>query len=373
MKERTFTYNNFLIEGKRIYREELTRLYREKEKDPSADPYEREIYAFILDFLSPQTTVRIRTSGSTGTARTLTVSKKRMINSARMTGDFLGLKAGDRALLCLPAKYIAGRMMIVRALVLGLDLWFTRPSSVPEISQDYDLSAMTPMQVAGLLKSGHDNHLKRIGNLLIGGGPLPSPLEDKLASFPHRIYHTYGMTETLSHIALRRINGTARSKWFTPLPGIRLLDGPQNTLVIYAPAITGRKALITHDIVRFSGKDTRQFRMVGRTDHIINSGGVKVVPEEIESLLEEKIPFPFFIGSTPDNMLGEKITLFVETTQLTDDQQNIIIKAIQTIPAPHHRPRLIIALYPFIFTGTGKIRRRQTMKKALQSGMVYNI
>ncbi len=361
------------MEGKRIYRKDLPDLCMKKKKDPETGPYEQEIFAFIQDFLSPGKTIRLRTSGSTGTPRKLVVRKERMITSARMTGDFLGLKAGDKSLLALPVTYIAGKMMIVRALVLGLDLWFTRPSSTPEIDQDYDFSALTPMQVTQLLQTGNRDKLTRIKTLLIGGGPLPHSLESRLRSLPNRIFHSYGMTETLSHIAMRRINDPGSTGWFSPLPDIFLLSGRQQNLVIYAPGIVGKKALVTHDVVEFSGKDNRLFKILGRTDYIINSGGIKILPEEIERKLESRIPFPFFIGSIPDDILGEKITLFTESGKLSPKERADIRQAVLSITDPHRRPRTAMAVYPFLYTESGKIKRKETIQKALQSGSLYDL
>jgi len=361
------------MEGKRIYREDLPDLCIKKKKDPETGPFEQEIFAFIQDFLSPLKTIHLHTSGSTGTPGKLVVRKEKMIRSARMTGNFLGLKAGDKSLLALPVNYIAGKMMIVRALVLGLDLWFTRPSSTPDIAQDYDFSALTPMQVTQLLKTGNKEKIARIKNLLIGGGPLSHSLESQLRSLPNRIFHTYGMTETLSHIAMRRINDPDNTGWFSPLPGIHLSSGLQQNLVIYAPDIIGKKALVTHDIVEFNGKDNRLFRILGRTDYIINSGGIKTFPEEIERKLENRIPFPFFIGSIPDDILGEKITLFTESGKLSPQELADIHKAVRSITDPYRRPRTAMAIYPFLYTESGKIKRKETMQKALKSGSSYNL
>ena len=373
MHNKVAAYQSFMIEGTTLTHGQIVSLCHHKENHLNTAPWEKEIFSFISDFLSAPKTIRVTTSGSTGLPKTLRVKKENMIYSARMTGDYLGLKAGDKALLCLPARYIAGKMMIVRTLVLGLDLYYTPPSATPAIGQSYDFSAMTPMQVAYLIGNGDKDNLSLIRKLILGGGPVPSSLEKKLIPLPNEIHHTYGMTETLSHIAMRRINGPERSEWFTPFSGVSLSRGRKHNLIIHAPEITGKKDLITHDIVEFADKEHRQFRISGRTDHIINSGGIKIMPEEIERKLDKVISHPFFIGGIPDEKLGEKVALFIETNKLSSQNRNALKKIIWTPFDLRTIPRLIITVPVFKYTESGKIKRRETLLMAMTTGTFHSL
>ena len=199
-----------------------------------------------------------------------------------LTGRFLGLKQGDIALLCMPLKYIAGKMVVVRALVAGLNLLPVAPCGHPlaEINTAPELAAMIPMQVYNSLQvSAEKECLKQVRHLIIGGGAIDSTLSTELASFPYAVWSTYGMTETLSHIALRRLNGPNASDWYTPFQGVKVSLSPENTLTIEAPAVCAEK-LITNDICEFNAQG--QFHILGRKDNTINTGGVKVQIEQVE-------------------------------------------------------------------------------------------
>ncbi len=352
-------------------RKELTTLCRNKLTNELTEPWEQEIFAFILQFLSSRKTITVTTSGSTGPPKNIRIKKEHMIQSALMTGNYLNLQCRDTALLCLPVKYIAGKMMVVRALVLGLHLYYEKPAATPKIFRTYDFSAMTPMQAARVLqeKEGRER-LSRIHKLLLGGTAISRLLEEQLASLSTDIRHTYGMTETISHIAMRQITGLERSAWFRPLPGITLRESRKKTLVIRAPRLT-EKTCYTQDIVEFNDKE--EFRIIGRSDHIINSGGIKIFPEEIESFLSGHISCPFFTESIPDDNLGEKVSLFLETENLTDAGLTSIRHSINTLPDKHMRPRIIFLLPQFSYTETGKVNRIKSRDLALKTGKRYSL
>ena len=238
--------------------------------------------------------------------------KTRMRASARMTCSFLGLKAKDSALLCMPLRYIGAKMVVVRALEWGLNLHCVEPSGHPlkELGFAPDFLAMTPAQVFSSLEDPHEAEILRsTRHIIIGGGAVNADLAHRLKDFPHAVWSTYGMTETLSHIALRRLNGPEASDWYSPFEGVSLRLNEDSSLVISAPAVC-EKDLVTNDIAVLD-KDGR-FRIIGRKDNVINSGGVKIQTEELEEMLRPVMPCPFQITAVPDDRLGEAVTLLTE-------------------------------------------------------------
>ena len=248
-----------------------------------ADSFQASLADFLAEWFDDNTTVLVHTSGSTGTPKPLRVEKQRMMQSAILTVSFLGLKQGDTALLCMPLKYIAGKMVVVRALVAGLNLLPVTPCGHPlaEINTAPEFAAMIPMQVYNSLQVPAEKEcLKQVRHLIIGGGAIDSTLATELASFPHAVWSTYGMTETLSHIALRRLNGPDASNWYTPFQGVKVSLSPENTLTIEAPAVCAEE-LTTNDICEFNAQG--QFHILGRKDNTVNTGGVKVQIEQVEN------------------------------------------------------------------------------------------
>ena len=280
--------------------------------------FRQELLSFLSEWFDPADTLPVHTSGSTGKPKELYVEKERMMESACLTCSFLGLQKEDSALLCMPLQYIAGKMVVIRALVAGLDLLPVTPSGHPlkDLTKAPVFAAMIPMQVYNSLQVPEEKAiLQQIRHLIIGGGPIDSQLNAALKDFPHAVWSTYGMTETLSHIALRRLNGPEASDWYTPFESIQIRLSKENTLVIYAPEIC-EKELVTNDIAEINGQN--QFRILGRKDNTINTGGVKVQIEQVEAALKEHLSVPFLITSAPDEKFGEIIVLLAEG-QLPDD------------------------------------------------------
>jgi len=258
--------------------------------------------------------VALRTSGSTGTPKTIWVERSRMEASARMTCGFLGLKAGDTALQCLSTDYIAGKMMQVRAEVWQLNLITVPTDGHPlrTVDTHIDFAAMVPLQVYNsLMVEEERRRLMDIRHLIIGGGAVHPDLEEKLRDFPNAVWSTYGMTETLSHIALRRLNGNDRSAWYTAMDGVEVTLSADGCLVIDAPAITAT-TLTTNDIAEVNPENSRQFRILGRKDNVVCSGGVKIQIEEVEAMLSGHIDCPFLVTKRPDRKFGEALVLVVE-------------------------------------------------------------
>ncbi len=279
---------------------------------------------FLEEWNHDTPTVWVHTSGSTGKPKPMQVEKQRMLNSARITCDFLGLQPGDTALLCMSLDYIAGKMVVVRSIERQLRLITEHPNGHPlsdealssaGFSPDTPITfaAMVPMQVFNSLQIPQERQrLQRIQHLIIGGGAIDEKMEQELASFPHAVWSTYGMTETLSHIALRRLNGPEASPYYTPFDSVNLSLNEEGCLVIDAPLVC-KETLVTNDIAEL--KDGK-FRIKGRKDNVICSGGIKIQIEEVEALLKTHLDKPFMIAKIKDEKFGEKAILLTEDTQL---------------------------------------------------------
>lgn len=320
---------------------------------------------FLREWNSDSPTLHVHTSGSTGKPKEMWVEKQRMLASARMTCDMLGLKQGDTALLCMPLDYIAGKMMVVRSIERGMQLIDVEPSSHPlrtlvGTKQKIDFAAFVPLQVIKTLENEQETEVFRhIKNVLIGGGSIDEQLEATLKEFPNHIYSTYGMTETLSHIALRPISGKEASLWYTPCPNVSIGISEEGTLTITAPSLIA-ETLITNDIAELNTKGL--FRILGRKDNTINTGGIKVQIEEIECQLNLLKLTNCQITTVPDSVFGEAIVLLISEHCNAD-----INSAIAALPK-YWKPRHIIRVSQLPFTETGKPNR--AVAKALASQML---
>lgn len=304
--------------------------------------------------------IKVRTSGSTGKPKEMLVEKKRMLASARITCDFLGLKSGDTALLCMPLDYIAGKMVVVRSIERGLRLISVEPSSHPlkDIVEIPTFAAMVPMQVIKSLQVHEEaEKLKQIKQLIIGGGAIDSHLAEVLKSFPNNVWSTYGMTETLSHIALRKLNGEEASLWYTPFPSVKISISKEGTLVINAPGVSPEE-LITNDIAEIN--ECGQFRIIGRKDNTINTGGVKVQIEEVERFLTEKsgIKDGFRISWRAHQVLGQEVVMLIDAS-MTEKKMALLKSAISTLPK-YWQPKDIVVVDTLPMTETGKPDRAKT-------------
>lgn len=315
--------------------------------------FHKQIYSFLREWFSPQETIKLYTSGSTGKPKEIIVSKKQMLESAAMTCKFFGLKKNDKALLCLSTDYIAGKMMLVRAIYGGLNVYSVEPNGHPlkDISSSFDFAAMVPLQVFNSIQTDSERRkLSQIRNIIIGGGAINKELEEALRVFPNSIYSTYGMTETLSHIGLRKINGENASDYYTPLPGVDLRLSDNNTLIIDIPNIVN-ETVVTNDIAEI--RNDGSFRVIGRIDNIINTGGIKVLTEEIEEKLKSFMKGDYAISSIPHPKLGEVVVLLVDKIE---DQQ-LSEEIIKKILPRYQQPRHIIKVEAIPLTGSGKIDR----------------
>ena len=358
-------------------------------------PATETINRFLGSWNDARDKILVHTSGSTGKPKPLWVEKRRMLASARITCDFLGLKEGDTALLCLSTDYIAGKMMVVRALERKMRLITVKPSGHPLVSveQPIDFAAMVPMQVYNALQVSEErDKLMNIRHLIIGGGAIDDDLAQALKDFPHFVWSTYGMTETLSHIALRRLNGAEASNYYVPFDSVEVSLNNDHCLVIHAPLVCN-DVIVTNDIAEL-GSDSRCFRILGRKDNVICSGGIKIQIEELERLLKPHIPVPFMVTKVKDEKFGEVGVLLLSDHRIvnsvvlrnvgcgvwsenTTGKQNLLYEDSQTksishstfhIPhstlPPYWSPRHTLFVDHLPMTATGKPARKEAEELA---------
>ena len=312
-----------------------------------------DLKEFLAEWHNDSPTVLVHTSGSTGKPKPMYVEKRRMEASARMTCDFLGLREGDTALLCLPLDYIAGKMVVVRSLVRGLRLVCVEPSGEPLGTETgrIDFAAMVPMQVWNSLQVAEQRErLMRIRQLIIGGGATDDALARELRGFPNAVWSTYGMTETLSHIALRRLSGPEASEWYTPFEGVTLSQAADGCLVIDAPAVHDGQ-LITNDIAELANDG--RFKIIGRKDNVICSGGLKIQAEEVERLLRTHLLEPYIVTKRRDGKFGEVVVL------LTEGDTAAAKTICEHVLPKYWQPRVYVHTDQIPLTATGKPARRR--------------
>lgn len=317
---------------------------------------------FISQWKDANDRLLVHTSGSTGAPKPMWVEKQRMLNSARVTCDFLGLAPGDKALLCLPLDYIAGKMMVVRSIERNMDLIQVEPSNHPLAGLTdtaLDFAAMVPSQLFCSLQEPNEREaLRRIRHLIIGGGAISAELQSAIDGLNSdgAIWSTYGMTETLSHIALRRLNGPEASDWYKPFDGVSIALDEDGCLTVDAPLVHDGK-LVTNDLAEV--KDGC-FRILGRRDNVICSGGIKMQIEQIESRLRPYLPSPFCITRRKDPKFGEVVVLLIAGSPLPKD---ILQEAFSQLEH-YEQPKAVIHVGAIPMTETGKIARSEAEKLA---------
>lgn len=350
-----------IINGLNYSENDLTLLIEEKLSFSQLPKWEYELYTFIKEWLSTSDFIEAQTSGSTGTPQIIRLPKTTMKQSAFRTIEYFGLRTGNRILLNLPCRFIAGKMMVVRAIIGQMDLVTVDPSTDFKLltNDSFDFGAMVSNQVFKLLEypCGKEK-LENIHNLLIGGSAIPANLEAQISQLSSRVVSTYGMTETASHIAIRELSGEKRSDIYHCLPGITVSTGEKDCLQIHVAE--WNEPLQTKDIAEILSPAS--FRILGRVDDVIISGGIKYWPERIEEKLESVIPGRFVISSVPDEMLGEKLVLVIEGESV--DSELILQKSEGLLPS-FERPKAICFLDKFPETPNGKLKRNE-IKEAIK-------
>jgi O-succinylbenzoic acid--CoA ligase len=339
----TDVHFNFKLNGFKMSKDDLCQIAYCFIKEGEA--YERPIGDFILNWFDGNDYIEMQTSGTTGMPKAIRVQKQSMVNSALATGAFFDLDAGNTALLCLPVQYVAGKMMLVRAMVLGLELDIVEPKSTPlyDTNSIYDFVALVPLQVQHSISD-----LKRVKKLIVGGAKLNNVLEKQLKDLKTQSYETYGMTETITHIAAKKVG----EHYFNVLPNVTVSADSRSCLVVKAPSITP-DIIVTNDLVELV--NDKQFKFLGRADNVINSGGIKLIPEQIEEQLEGKIAARFFITSKPDEVLGEKVVLVIEGVK--EELDSTLFEGL----GKYEVPKEVLFIPKFIETQSGKIKRNDTL------------
>jgi O-succinylbenzoic acid--CoA ligase len=326
--------------------------------------WEKEIWLFIRNWLNPSiVTIKVTTSGSTGVPKVIEHGKGAMLNSTRMTCDALQLKQGNKVLLCLPADKISGMMIIVRSIWAKMDLYCIRPSvnplrDIPDTVK-FDFAAFTPMQLFDITSDEKKRErIEKIKKVIIGGEEIPALLLESLLQMKNQAYATFAMTETVSHIALRRLNGTNPENQFTTLSGIKVSADERGCLIIHAPEL-GIRNLVTNDEVYLVS--STQFNWLGRKDNLINSGGLKIFPEQIEEQLKPVLEIPFFITAIPSARSGQEVAIAVESKNFGRSEANNLKKLFISL-SKIQCPKAILTIPHFIRTDNGKIRRKESLK-----------
>jgi len=315
-------------------------------------------YDFLQNWFDDRPDIEVQTSGTTGLPKKIRVKKSAMLYSAQKTIRFFDLETGTKALLNLSSGFIAGKLMWVRALAGGWNLYIVSPhnKAIHKVltHHRYDFGAMVPLQVYHNL-----DLIEQIDRLIIGGGAVSAALQEQLQEKVNRIFATYGMTETLTHIAVKPLNRPAALfakidslDTYRVLEGVEIQIDKRGCLVVEAPGITEQR-VVTNDLVQII--DNKHFKWLGRYDNVVNSGGVKLIPEQIEKKLSAYINRSFFVAGIPDERLGEKLVLLVES-------ETFDLPDFQGVLSKYEVPKEVYFIQHFARTDSGKIRRKETVR-----------
>lgn len=340
-------------QGKKYTKRNLKDLFNIRLNE-SLTNWERVILAFAQEWLDESKQIfEVQTSGSTGKPKKIRLTRKQMQESAQATRDFLGLKPGNSVLLVLPAEFIAGKMMIVRALELGLDLYYYPPqvSVIEEVDRTFDFAALIPLQIQYAIDSGHTKKLDLIRQTIIGGASLSEKYVQQLQDRQSTFFATYGMTETITHVAMKDLK--EKNSKYEALPGIKFSVDENQCLKIHSNRLANA---ITHtnDIVGLES-DTK-FTIKGRLDNVINSGGLKIFPEELEGVIQKAIAQEAFIGYRDDEKLGQAVVLVLEEAELNEKE---VLNQISVLIPSNKLPKKILSIPSFFRTKNHKTDRRK--------------
>ncbi|QNP51080.1 AMP-binding protein [Hymenobacter qilianensis] len=338
--------------------------------------YEAKVLDFCRQWLNGTLEFGLQTSGSTGEPQRIQLRRQQLAASAHRTGDYFDLGPGDRMLVCLNCEYVGGLMMLVRGLELNLHLTIVEPHADPLAlvppGAAFDFASFVPLQLRTVLENGHAARLNKMKAVLVGGAAVESGLARAAQALTVPVYHTYGMTETASHIALRRLNGPDASLTYKVLPGIHVEQDERGCLAVRAD-VTNDQLIVTNDQVRLLPEE-HAFEWLGRADFVINSGGVKVQAEKVEQVLEVALaelnlpPRRTFVTARPDERLGEQVTAFLEGAPLSSMQSEQLLALLTERLGRYERPRELVFVPQFETTASGKLDRRATLKAALAAG-----
>lgn len=357
-----YPFSSITVNGREIELDQIM-----KRSIAPQSPFEVSLFSFTEKWFGSHDIFIQNTSGSTGSPKPIKISRMQMEASAQLTQQALQLKRGEIALICLDPEYIAGKMMLVRSFVTGMKVMAVNPSSNPfsDIPNSIliDFTALVPAQLYAILKSEQAQRLSSTKNIIVGGAPLNPEASNLFSKVNSRIYATYGMTETVSHIALQAINGPDASPYFTVLPGILISRDHRGCLKVKASYL--KEEIVTNDIVEII--DDNHFKWMGRSDNVINSGGVKIIPEKIEAeaqLIFTKLQIEnrVLVSSVPDPTLGNKVVMLIEGN-LSGRAIELIKSELRQKLHAYEIPKELYTNISFVLTKNGKINRLETTRK----------
>lgn len=334
-------------------------------------PEAKQLVQFILDWQQNKTSFQFHTSGSTGSPKVIDVLREQIVASVMATGKYLGLKPEHRALLALNPNFVASIMMVARCLHLDMDLLLQRPTTNPiqQLDRSVDFASFVPMQIYKMIEVGDIEKISLIRQVLVGGAPLSTAAFVRLSNLKTNIYLTYGMTETVSHIALMPVKGSLKDACYEVLPGIDIGEDKDHCLHVTG-AVTNHVSVQTNDIVTILMD--HKFRWLGRRDHVINSGGIKIQPERVEEAIRPLLPdgVDCMVSWVPDENLGSACVLISENYALSKDEFKCLQDVVKETFSKHHIPKSNYTLEAFVRTPSGKLQRdttRLNMLKLIQS------
>lgn len=361
-----YPHTDIWINGRRVLLDDIT-----AGRADALSPAEQHTFGFVRDWFSETDTFVVQTSGTTGAPKQITFRRDQFTAGALMTLQALELSASTPAISCIDTRYIGGKMMLVRSFVGGMPLYITDPSANPFLhlpTLRSAFAAMVPYQIQAVLTSEQASVFHELHTVIIGGAPLDEKTAEKLAPYRCRFYATYGMTETLSHIALKRLNGEEKQSYFQTLPAVHISRDDRGCLLIEADHLEGK--VVTNDLVEIIAQN--KFQWLGRWDNVINTGGIKVSPEKVEEVVAAifnslNIRQRFFIHGVDDARLGKKVTLIIEGTDPLSPVFEAALSAIRHQLSPYERPRLLLRADAFVYTETGKINRAASFQRVIRS------
>lgn len=335
--------------------------------------YQQQALDFCKQWLAGQSSFVLHTSGSTGTPKPITLTRTQMQASAWLTGKTFSLEAGQHVLVCVNIGYIAGVMMLVRGLSLGLKMTLVAPSANPFkdneelLTQTFDFTALVPLQIQKIIDDGNHAQLNAMRAIIVGGAAVNQALQEQIQTLTVPVFSTYGMTETVSHIAIRRLNGKPTNDYFTALEDVQLALDDRGCLQICCAA-SNHEWITTNDLAVLH--DTQHFSILGRYDNIINSGGVKIQLEKVEQayvkawleVCPSDVMPRFFAYGLPDERLGQRLVLFQESPPLDAPQADALQLILAKLLQKYEIPKQVYYLSRFSNTATEKIDKISTIK-----------
>jgi len=357
------------LNGKIFYYEEIA-AYSFRESMP-INGYEAKVVEFCRNWLNGQQEFVVHTSGSTGTPKNITLTRKQLEASAHRTIKALNLESGDRTLVCLNVEAISGMMMLVRGFLADLHLTIIEPIGNPlafsKPEQPFDFISLVPYQLETIITETPAKKLilDFAKAILVGGAPIGTALAQRIKEIKAPIYHTYGMTETVSHIALRRLNGEKPEELFQAFPDILLGQDERGCLTIKGD-VTDDQVIVTNDLVNLHPHNT--FEWLGRADNTVNTGGVKIQTEKVEviiaqALLAQEIDCRSFVSSQPDAKLGSKLVAVLETKALDKNSEKALLAEMAQYLSKYEVPKQILYTKNFAVTASGKVDKLNTLSQ----------